>query len=97
MLKQTLMSSNYHLLCLSSQRESSHGSRVTNYHGDSDHEYLVPRPMSSVSGDSNYSHEDVDRVMKQISIAVSKSRGVSSLSRAVAKNSTTTSIREAFK
>ena len=34
---------------------------------------------------SDYTDGDVDRVMRQISLAVSRSRGVSSLSRAVAK------------
>ena len=33
----------------------------------------------------DYADDDVDRVMRQISLAVSRSRGVSSLSRAVAK------------
>ena len=33
----------------------------------------------------DYTDDDVDRVMRQISLAVSRSRGVSSLSRAVAK------------
>ena len=33
----------------------------------------------------DYTDGDVDRVMRQISLAVSRSRGVSSLSRAVAK------------
>ena len=33
----------------------------------------------------DYTEDDVDRVMRQISLAVSRSRGVSSLSRAVAK------------
>ena len=33
----------------------------------------------------DYSDDDVERVMRQISLAVSRSRGVSSLSRAVAK------------
>ena len=54
---------------------------------DSDHEYLVPRPLSRgpsvtpqpMSRDSR----DIERVMRQISLAVSRSRGVSSLSRAV--------------
>ena len=46
-----------------------------------DHEYLVPRPMSQVSG---YSHEDMDMVIKQISMAVSKTRGAS-LSKAVSR------------
>ena len=34
---------------------------------------------------ADYTDDDVDRVMRQISLAVSRSRGVSSLSRAVAK------------
>lgn len=33
----------------------------------------------------DFTEDDVDRVMRQISLAVSRSRGVSSLSRAVAK------------
>ena len=47
----------------------------------SDNEYLVPRPMSQVSG---CSHEDMDMVIKQISMAVSKTRGAS-LSKAVSR------------
>jgi len=43
---------------------------------DGDHEYLTPKPVSR-----DY-HHDIDKVMKQISLAVAKSRGVSSLSRA---------------
>ena len=60
--------------------------RVSNYHEDSDHEYLSPRPVGPVGPVSQYSHDDIDKVMKQISLAVAKSRGVSSLSRAVSKN-----------
>ena len=47
-----------------------------NDRSEGDHEYLTPRPVSR-----DY-HHDIDKVMKQISLAVAKSRGVSSLSRA---------------
>ena len=86
-----------------SQARDSDGQEVP---GDSDHEYLVPRPLSRDSGvtrpqsrdsgvmrpqsrDSDVTRpqsrdcDDIDRVMRQISLAVSRSRGVSSLSRAV--------------
>lgn len=57
---------------------------------DSDHEYLVPRPLSrgpSVTPlSSSRDSRDIERVMRQISLAVSRSRGVSSLSRAVARD-----------
>ena len=45
----------------------------------------VEETRESSERPADYSDDDVERVMRQISLAVSRSRGVSSLSRAVAK------------
>ena len=46
----------------------------------------MPRPLSRGSSVTPRDSRDIERVMRQISLAVSRSRGVSSLSRAVARD-----------